>query len=30
VERPPGTEPTIRHGQMASQLHASKYDPCTR
>ena len=30
VERPPFTPPTIRHGQIASQLHDSKYEPRTR
>ncbi len=24
VDRPPARSPTLRHGQMASQLHASK------
>src|SRR3954454_18602121 len=27
VERPPWTPPTIRHGQIGSQLHDSKYAP---
>src|SRR6185312_2618402 len=30
LEGPPGRPPTLRHGQIASQLHASKYDPRTR
>jgi hypothetical protein len=29
VERPPGTPSIIRHGQIASQLHDSKYAPRT-
>jgi hypothetical protein len=29
VDRPPATPPTMRHGQMASQLHDSKYEPLT-
>src|SRR5438105_10199009 len=29
VERPPGRPPMDRHGQIASQLQASKYDPAT-
>src|SRR5205814_983931 len=30
VERPPRTPSTIRHGQIASQLHDSRYSPATR
>ena len=30
VERPPLTPPTIRQGQIASQLHDSKYAPLIR
>src|SRR5438552_9546215 len=30
LEGPPGRPPTLRHGQMASQLHPSKYEPRTR
>src|SRR6516164_3921381 len=30
VEGPPGRPPTLRHGQIASQLHPSKYEPATR
>ena len=30
VERPPGTPPTIRHGQIGSQMHDSKSVPLTR
>ena len=29
VERPPGTPAIVRHGQIASQLHDSKYEPRT-
>ena len=27
VERPPAVPPIRRHGQIASQLHDSRYDP---
>src|SRR5215467_6326966 len=30
LEGPPGRPPTLRQGQMASQLHPSKYEPRTR
>ena len=30
VERPPGTPPIMRHGQIASQLHDSRYVPSIR
>ena len=30
VERPPLTPPTMRHGQIASQLQDSKYVPAIR
>jgi hypothetical protein len=29
VERPPGIPSVIRHGQIGSQLHDSKYEPLT-
>jgi hypothetical protein len=29
VERPPVTPSTMRHGQIASQLQLSKYEPST-
>jgi hypothetical protein len=30
LEDPPGRPPTLRHGQIASQLHPSKYEPRIR
>jgi hypothetical protein len=29
VERPPGMPSVMRHGQIGSQLHDSKYEPLT-